>query len=771
MGPEGAGKHRFVRRVLDEHVRALPVGKDQCYVNDFRDMSRPRALLLPAGRGRVLKTDMQALVDALRVAIRAAFESDDYRARRQALEHEVEERHQEALEQIHKEAKEKSLAFMRTPMGFAFAPTVDGEIVSPEVFNKLASQEQERLKQAISEMEGKLRTVLLQLPRLQREAHERVASLNREVADFAVKPLFDDLLKRYADEPEVARWVEQVYQEVREGPEAFLVDDEAQSVQALSAVIGESQPSRAVTRRYTVNLLVDRADHTGAPVVYEDHPTLENLVGRIEHRVQMGNLVTDFTLIQPGALHRASGGCLVLDVQKLLSQPVAYEALKRALRGKQVRIESLAESLGISAAGRLAPEPIPIDVKVVLLGDRRLYYLLSAYDPDFDQLFKVAADFEDDLPRDPASEREMAALIANMVACEKLRAFDAGAVARVLEQTSRACEDAARLSLRTQSVVDLLREADYFAQRAGRDVATADDVQRAIDAQIQRADRVRDTSLRMLEEGTVLLSTRGEAVGQINGLSVLMLGGFSFGRPSRITCRVRLGRGDVLDIEREVRLGGPIHSKGVLILSSLLSARYATEHPLSLSASLVFEQSYGGVDGDSASLAEMCALLSAIAEAPIAQRFAVTGSINQMGEVQPIGGVNEKIEGFFDACKTQGLTGEQAVIIPASNARHLMLRRDVVEAVEQGAFQVHTVGHVDEALPLLTGLRIGERAADGSYPEGSLNARVAQRLQGFAERAKSYGATAIERRVEVQPVEAPPPPSPLPDGGGPDGEP
>jgi len=759
MGDTGLGKHTFARRVLEQHAAQQPTPEDLCYVHGFANPMCPRALRLPPARGRVLRADMKALIESLRMAVRSAFDSDDYRGRRHVLEHEVEQRHEQVLEQLQKEAREKSLAFLRTPMGFAFAPTLGGEILSPEVFGKLAADEQERVKQNISEMEQKLAFALAQVPRLQREAHERIRTLDREVTDFAVRPLFEDLTSRYTDLPTVSEWLAEVRKDVGDRAQVFLAEEAERESNPMALALMEVRPERWAELRYSVNLLVDRAEAHGAPVVYEDHPTLENLMGRIEYRAQLGNLVTDFTLIQPGALHRANGGHLILDAQKLLSQPQAYEALKRALRSGQARIESVAESLGMSPPSRLNPEPMVLAVKVTLLGDRSLYYLLSAYDPDFDQLFKVAADFSEDLPRDRESERSLARMVAGMLTREKLRPLDKSAVARVIEHSARLADDAFRLSLRTQSLIDLLREADYFAQRSQRNVVTREDVGDAIRAQARRADRVREDSLRLLKEGTLLVSTRGQAVGQVNGLSVLALGNFAFGRPSRITCRVRMGRGEVLDIEREVRLGGPLHSKGVLILAGFLGQRYAKEQPLSLSASLVFEQSYGGVDGDSASLAELCTLLSAIAEVPIAQRFALTGSVNQMGDVQPIGGVNEKVEGYFDACVAQGLTGEQAVIIPASNVRHLMLRADVVKAVEAGTFAIFAVTHVDDALGLLTDCEVGAPNAEGAYPDGSLNARVEARLKRLSERVKELSPAGFETRVATHPPSKAPEPS------------
>lgn len=742
MGDVGMGKHAFARGILEAHARAGATPSDLCYVNNFAEPLAPRALTLPPTRGRTLRDEMRRLVDALRVAIRTAFESDDYRGRRHVLQHEVEQRHEQALELLQKEAREQNLAFLRTPMGFAFAPTSEGEILSPDAFSKLAEEQQAAVRKTMSEMEAKLAAVLSQLPRLQREAHERIRALDREVADFAVRPLFEDLVGRYRDLPSVTSWLDQVRADIGERADAFLVDETERANAALAAGLEDVRIERWAERRYAVNLLVDRSDTQGAPVVYEDHPTLENLMGRIEHRAQMGNLVTDFTLIQAGALHRANGGHLILDAQKLLSYPQSYEALKRALRSRQIRIESVAESLGFAPATRLNPAPVELSVKVTLLGDRELYYLLCAYDPEFDQLFKVAADFVDDVERSELNETSFARMIAGMLRREQLRAFDRAAVARVIEHAARLSGDAFRLTTQTQRLLDLLREAAYCCHKGGRDEVTRADVDAAIVAQERRADRVREDSLRLLRQGTLLLSTSGQLAGQVNALSVLSLGGFMFGRPSRVTCRVRIGRGELVDIEREVKLGGPLHSKGVLILSGFLGARYGRDRPLSLSASLVFEQSYGGIDGDSASLAEACALLSAIAEVPIAQRFAMTGSINQMGEVQPIGGVNEKIEGFFDACVAQGLSGEQAVIIPDSNVRHLMLRADVVDAVEQGKFAVYPVRHIDEALSLLTGLSVQAGDAQG------LHQRIQERLDAFSERARELSAQHVEVRTQ-----------------------
>jgi len=486
---------------------------------------------------------------------------------------------------------------------------------------------------------------------------------------------------------------------------------------------------------------VDHSETKGAPVVYEDHPTFLNLIGRIEHIAQMGALITDFNLIKPGALHRANGGYLIVDAREVLLQPYAWEGLKLALRSRELRIESLGQALSLISTVSLEPEPIPLDVKIVLIGERLLYYLLYQYDPDFSELFKVEADFNEELVRTPENTQLYARLIATMARNENLRPFSRDAVACIIERSARMAGDGTRISIHLGGLADLLREANFWAGDNGHTAITRADVQRAIDEQIRRADRVRERMQEQILRGKVLIDTQGERIGQINGLSVIDLGNFAFGVPSRITARVRMGKGEVIDIEREVELGGPIHSKGVLILSSFLGTRYSAERPLSLWASLVFEQSYSGVEGDSASLAELCALLSALARVPIQQSWAVTGSVNQHGQVQPIGGVNEKIEGFFDICKQRGLTGDQGVIIPAANVDHLMLRQDVVDAVAAGQFRIVAVENVDEAIELLTGVPAGERDESGAFPPGSVNQRVEGRLIDLAEKQRAFEAS------------------------------
>ena len=623
----------------------------------------------------------------------------------------------------------RGLPFLRTPAGMAFAPVQDDEILSPEEFQKLPDKERQKLEKEIDTFKEKLQKVLLQFPRWQREARERLRKLNLEVSRFAAQPLIDELREQFTGLDAVQVFLDAVEDDVLENAGRLVGSQEQSPAQALMQALGGGQEAEKPSLgRYRVNVLVDHKETQGAPVVYEDNPTYQNLVGRVEHIAKMGALVTDFNLIKAGALHRATGGYLLVDALKLLSLPYAYEGLKRAMQSKQIKIESIGEALSLTTTYSLEPEPVGLEGKIVLLGDSTVYYLLSAYDPEFSELFKVAADFTGQLDWSIENLRLYARLIAKLVREDDLKPLDREAVGRVIEHSARMLEDSEKISLLMSRIFDLLREADYWAGQAGRDVVTTGDVQRAIDAGVFRLDRYRDRIQEEIDRGTLLLDTAGAKIGQVNGLSVYELGDFAFGRPTRITARVRLGKGEVLDIEREVELSGPIHSKGVLILSGFLGARYAPDVPLSLSASLVFEQSYGGVDGDSASSTELYALLSAISGVPIKQTFAVTGSVNQRGEVQAIGGANEKIEGFFDVCVARGLDGEQGVLIPASNVKHLMLRQDVVDAVAEGKFHIYAVETVDQGIEILTGRPAGERDDEGVYPEDSINRLVEDRL-------------------------------------------
>ncbi len=741
LGPPGLGKHQAARAILDPVAAAEPAPGDWCYVHNFADPQRPKALGFPAGRGRQFRTDLERLLEELRVSIPATFEGEEYRRRKKALEDRFSAESEQPFVELEKEAQERGVAVIRTPVGVALAPSRKGTVMEPDEFRRLPDEEQERFRAEMNRLQARLQESLATLPAAARKHREALRELNRDMAVVAAGQLLDEVRGAYADLPAVCEYLDTFRQDVREHVEEFL-GGEATPLEGLAAALGRRPSGERAFRRYAVNLLVDRGGTRGAPVVFEDHPTCANLIGRMEHLAEFGNLVTDFLLLRAGALHRANGGYLILDARKLLQQPFSWEELKRALRSRRARIESPAQLYGLTVGASLEPEPIPLDVKVVLVGDRLLYYLLAELDPEFLELFKVAADFDETLQRDGEGEVRFTRLVAQLQRREGLRPFDRAAVARLVENAGRSAGDARKLSTHLEELRDLLKEADHRAAGEGRDRVGGADVESAIAAGVRRADRVRQHLLEEVARGTLLVETTGARVGQINGLSVMRLGRFCFGRPQRITARVRMGGGKVVDIEREVALGGPLHSKGVLILSGFLGARYAPESPLSLSASLVFEQSYSGVEGDSASSAELLALLSALADVPLRQSLAVTGSVNQQGEVQAVGGVTEKVEGFFDVCAARGLTGAEGVVIPESNVEHLMLREDVVAAVEAGRFQVLAVRTVDEALELLTGRPAGERDESGRFPPDTVNHEVEARLTAFAEKARSFAAGA-----------------------------
>ncbi|GAA0851446.1 ATP-binding protein [Marinobacter szutsaonensis] len=722
LGPSGAGKQELVERFLGRHAGEKEVPPDWCHVYNFKNADRPKALRFPAGQGRVFRKDMNDFTDELRTAIPATFESEEYQSRIQELQEEMAKRQHQGLFDIQEEANRNNIAMITTPAGFTFAPMRDGEVIDPEEYKKFSDEEKQLVESKVEELQKKLQQTIQQIPRLRKEVRERVHALNEEMVQITLGGPMGELREKWSHLPEVVAHLDAVREDVVEHAEAF--QD------------GESGPPAGLLVRYKVNLLVDNAETQGAPVIYEDLPNHQHLTGQIEHRARQGTLYTDFTLIKGGAMHRASGGYLIIDSRRVLTQPMAWESLKRILFSGEIRIESLERLYGLVSTTSLQPEPIPVSVKVVLLGDRMLYYLLSHYDPDFLDLFKVEADFEDDLDRDDGCYVLYARMIASMARGVKARPLTRDGVARLIEHASRLASDQRKLTAHDRVLRDLLSEADHWAGQDGAELITDEYIQQAIDEREYRASRVRERSMEQITRGIVKIATEGQEVGQVNGLSVLRLGASMFGQPTRITATARPGKGQVVDIEREAKLGGPIHSKAVMILSRFLASRYAGEGELSLSASLAFEQSYGGVEGDSASVAETCVLLSAIAGVPLKQSFAVTGSMNQHGEVQAVGGVNEKIEGFFSVCRNSGNLGNQGVLLPESNVEHLMLRKDVRDAMGDGRFTIYPISDINEAIELLTGMEPGVADENGDYPEGSFNRKVQDRLSAFAEVGK-----------------------------------
>jgi lon-related putative ATP-dependent protease len=740
MGPEGTGRQSAMLRFLNERAKDEPTPPDWVYVHDFDQHHRPRAMSLPAGRGRMLAEAMEAFIKDVREGVPTLFESEENQNRLRAIEEEFRAKPEEAFEALRKKAAEKNIALIRTPMGFGFAPMAGGEIIKPEVFNRMAEDERKRTQEEIEKLQEELQSIVRQIPRWERERRAAIHELQSEITALGVGASLEVVLERFADLPEILDYLEAVRQDLVQNFQAIRAAEQAAAQSQGPGGLEATLEVGGSFERYKVNPVVSHEDGKGAPVVVEDNPTAFNLIGRVEHVSRYGALVTGFSLIRAGALHRANGGYLVADARKLLLQPFAWDALKRALKAGAVTIEAPAETFSLIATVSLKPEPIPIDTKVVLIGERLLFYLLSELDPEFADLFKVVADFETETERSANAETDFARDIAALTMQRELLSFNASALSEVMRRAVRLAGDRTKLSIHKRSLIDLMTEADYAARQEEAKSVTDAHVKAAVAAQIRRLARLRDKDLEAIDRDIVLIETEGRALGQVNGLSVLQLGGFAFGRPSRITARVRMGGGKVIDIEREVKLGGPLHSKGVLILSGFLAGRYAIDRPLSLAATLVFEQSYGGVEGDSASSAELYTMMSALSGVPLRQDLGVTGSVNQVGQVQAIGGVNEKIEGFFDVCDKRGLTGTQGVLIPKANVDHLVLREDVVEAAAAGKFFIYPVETIDEGIALLTGREAGERDAEGAYPEDSINGLVEARLTAFAAARQAFGA-------------------------------
>ncbi|MDR3466853.1 MAG: ATP-binding protein [Xanthobacteraceae bacterium] len=738
IGPAGAHMQDAVRAVLADQAETRSSPPDWVYVNNFAEPDRPLAIELPAGRAKPFQDAMHKLIDDLQSALPAIFQSEDYQTRRSAIDEAFQKKQTEAFSALHEKATQKEIVILRTPLGFALGPVKDGQVVPPEQVATWPEAKRHETQEVIAALEKDLERIVHQIPQWETQRRDAVRQLNRDTAKYAVDQLIEETKAAFRDLPRITDHIEAVRGDLVENVAAFIMKSEDADGTATETVQAGSPFDR-----YLVNVLVAQSGPgSGVPLVEELHPTLGNLIGRIEYVSVHGVLVTNFRLIKAGAIHRANGGYLLLDARSVLTEPFSWAALKRCLRRGEIAIEDVARFLGLTNTASLEPSPIPLKLKVILFGDRLLYYMLAALDPDLAEHFKVLADFENDLPRTPENEVLLARLVASLARREALAALDRGAVALVLEYAARLADHAGKLSLVVEQLREVLIEADFFRQQETREITSRDDVERAWTARIQRASRLRDRAQEAILENVALVDTSGTRAGQINGLSVIELGGFAFGRPTRITCRVRPGGGKVVDIEREVELGGPLHSKGVLILSGFLAGRYALDTPMSLFASLVFEQSYGGVDGDSASSAELYALLSALADAPLRQELAVTGSVNQYGAVQAIGGVNEKIEGFFDICRARGLTGTQGVAIPQANVQHLMLRADVVEACARGQFAIYPVATIDEGIALLTGCLAGGRDGDGHYAAGSINRRVEDRLRAFASVRRNFAMEA-----------------------------
>jgi len=730
MGPVGTGRRSILGRIVREQAARAATPNDWVYVNHFADPGTPRAISLPPGRGSELRADMERFNSGLMDRLLQAFETDQYAEAREKLEQQFREMQQSELSSVDMACRERGFALVRSPSGLYISPVRDGELLTPEAFSQLQADDRAYVEQNLNLLEDMLGSAMRRWREFERRTQADIERLDREVASFTVSPLVQELREKYVDQEEVQEYLDEVLKDIVENVDIFRSEGEGDAEDDSVSLL-----EIPLSQRYRVNLLVDNAHGQGAPVIVEDVPTYDKLFGRIEYDVRRGATITDYTLIRPGALHRANGGYLILDAESLMDEPYVWVGLKRALFGGLIRIES-PDGQQLVRSVTPVPEPIPMQVKVILRGSSSIYYALYAYDEDFAKLFKVLADFDAEMERTPESEYTYIQFVRALCEDENLLPFTKEAVTRVIDYGARLAEHQDRLSTQFGQIADLVREAAYWAKKQQRPAVQRGDVLAALRQQKRRVSLGEEYTQRAIVEGRYVIVTAGERVGQINGLTVLTLGGYTYGMPSRITARAYIGRGNVLDIHREVQLSGPIHSKGLLTLVGYFGGQYGTDCSLSMEASLSFEQTYDDIDGDSASCAELYVLISAMAEIPLRQDLAVTGAVDQHGLVLPIGGVNEKIEGFFDVCARRGLSGTQGVLIPAVNAKDLMLREDIVEAVQAGQFHIYVVETVDEGLELLTGLPAGARSETGNFTEGSIHARVAARLKKFAEHAK-----------------------------------
>ena len=734
-GDPGTGRTSTICSILRRRAKEGDPPSDWCYVHNFQAPDAPLALSLPAGKGSELAADLRELLDYVRANIPSALESKEYETNRVSIIEKFQEKNGEIFSELEKEASEQGFALQRTVSGLVIVPQKEGRNFTQEEYDALEDGERERMDALGRDLTEKLNDALRQVRENEKALRDALAQLDRELGLSAVGHHLNPLKEKWAGFQKILRYLESVQEDLLLNLEDF--KPQAAPPQIPGLRLPKQEPT---FERYEVNVFVENSPDNGAPIVFETNPTYNNLFGRIENVMQMGGVATtNFTLIKPGALHRANGGYLVVDAREVLINPFAWESLKRCIRNSEIKIEDVLEQYRFMTVVSLKPEPIPLHAKIIMIGSFMIYYLLFYLEPDYRKFFKVKADFDSKITRTPQIMQDYALFVAGHCRKEGLLHFDGSGVAALLEHAARLVEDQERLSAQFMELSDLIREASYWAALGGAQRVDRSWVQKAVQEKVYRSNRIEERMQELLADGTILCDTRGSVAGQINGLSVLTLADYTFGRPSRVTARIALGRAGMVNIEREVKLSGPIHDKGVLILSGYLGGKFARDKPLSFSASICFEQSYEGVEGDSASSTELYALLSALSGLPVRQGIAVTGSVNQHGQVQPIGGVNYKVEGFYAVCKAQGLTGEQGVMIPRLNERNLMLNDEVVQAVREGRFHIWSVSDIDQGIEILTGVAAGKQAEDGSYPEGSVNALVNERLKGMVESMRRFG--------------------------------
>jgi len=754
LGTTGTGKTTTIRKLLSAKARRQPTPDDWCYVHNFEDGDKPRAVRLPAGKGCEFRTDVDRLVEEMKAEIPRAFEREEYQKEKERIQQEFQKRHEKLVSDLKSETEERSFTLAMTPQGPILAPVKDGEPMSPDEWNKLDEETQHRIESEQKELQGRLGETTRAVQRLQKEIKERIRDLDRQMVALSMDHMIEELGQKYADFDAVTKFLQSLRADVLDRVDELKQLEAAQQAGQQNPLANAMGMKKPAFEHYRVNLIVDNSGTEGAPVVVESNPTAHNLIGRMEHEARFGALTTHFSMLKAGALHRANGGYLMIDARDVLIKPFSWETLKRALKNREIKIENVGQEYMMIATRGLEPQPIPLDVKVILVGDPWVYYLVQSRDEEFRELFKVKADFAARTDRTPEMLEKYASFIGTLCEEEKLTHFSPSGVGKIVEEASRMASDQTKLATRFADVVDLIRESSYWAGRNGNDLVQAGDVQQAVQERVYRSSRVKERIQEMIRDGSIMIETEGSVVGQVNGVSVLSLGDYAFGKPTRITARTYVGGAGVVNIDRESKLGGRIHNKGVMILAGYLGGKFALEVPMALSGSITFEQLYEEVEGDSAASAELYALLSSLSELPTRQDLAVTGSVNQRGQIQAIGGVNEKIEGYFDTCRVTGFTGSQGVIIPEANIKHLMLREDIVEAIREGQFHIYPVSSVDEGFELLSGRSAGVMQA-GRYPEGTFNRLVQERLEDLAHKGKGFVPSASFRSGDVEASGAP----------------
>ncbi|OLE69738.1 ATP-dependent protease [archaeon 13_1_20CM_2_51_12] len=744
-GPPITGKRPAARSFLENIAKTRPVPPDWVYVNNFQNPYEPKTLKLPPGRAKVFQKDLKNLVDQAKRAVPAALQNEEFVSRGNSITKKAVAERNKILSDLNKQAEVHGYSVRMTQLGITIIPVVDGKTVSQEEFDSLPARVKKKYDQSRDTVRAALDKAGKEVNDLDARTLEELKKLRDDSVRYAIGGLMTNLVSRYEGLPNVVQHLNELRDDIMENTELFTPGGTEEKPDSEEKNPLEKSLPDFLFRRYDVNVIVDNSELKGAPVISEDNPTVTNLLGKFENESRFGALTTDFTLIKGGSLHRANGGYLILGAIELLKNQFSYDGLKRVLQSGSILIEETGQRLGVASTKTLVPQAIPLNVKVILVGDHEIYQALYTQDPDFGILFKVKAHFDDSIERNDQNQKTYGSFVHSLCEREGLNHLEAPALAKVVEYGSRLAEDQTKLSTKFPEIADLVREANFYATQDRAKIVKDVHIKKALDEKVYRSNLLDEKIKEMIERGIILIDTSGTQVGQVNGLSIISLGDFDFGQPSRITASLGLGRRGIIDIEREAKMGGQTHTKGVMIISGYLENKYAHDKPLSLSCRLVFEQSYGGVDGDSASSTELYAILSALSELPIKQNLAVTGSVNQKGEVQAIGGVNEKIEGFYKTCKAKGLKGDEGVMIPRSNVQHLMLNEELVEAVRQGRFHIYPVSTIDEGMEILTGVNAGQLKNDGTYDPGTVNYRVNKRL---AEMAQRMAALVHSSRLE-----------------------